>query len=34
MMGDLGITRMRRCPRFTDPQVKRVGEDVLVTAYL
>lgn len=34
MMGDLGIARMRRCPRLTDPRARRLGEDILVTAYL
>ena len=34
MIGDLGITRMRQCPRFEKPVVRRFGEDILVSAYL
>ena len=34
MVGNLGITRMRQSPRLVDPAVRRMGEDILVTAYL
>lgn len=34
MMGDLGITRMRGCPRLERPVVRRLGEDILVSAYV
>ena len=34
MMGDLGVTRMRQCPRLDNPTVRRLGEDILVSAYL
>ena len=34
MVGDLGITRMRRCPQLGNPEVRRLGDDILVSAYL
>ena len=34
MVGDLGITRMRQCPELAGPVVRRLGEDILVSAYL
>ena len=34
MMGDLGLARMRQCPQLGDAQVRRLGDDILVTAYL
>ena len=34
MVGDLGIERMRRTPHLSGPAVRRVGEDILVSAYL
>ena len=34
MVGDLGLTRMRQCPRLSGPAVTRMGEDILVSAYL
>lgn len=34
MVGDLGIERMRRSPHLSGPAVRRVGEDILVSAYL
>ncbi len=34
MVGDLGITRMRQCPELTRPVVRRLGDDILVSAYL
>ncbi len=34
MVGDLGLTRMRQCPRLRQSAVRRLGEDILVTAYL
>ncbi len=34
MVGDLGIERMRQCPRLAGTAVRRLGEDILVSAYL
>ncbi len=34
MVGDLGIERMRQTPRLKTPAVRRLGEDILVSAYL
>ena len=34
MVGDLGIERMRQTPRLDGPSVRRLGEDILVSAYL
>ena len=34
MVGGLGLTRMRQCPRLDGAVVRRLGEDILVSAYL
>lgn len=34
MVGELGVTRMRRCPQLGNPEVRRLGDDILVSAYL
>lgn len=34
MVGGLGIERMRQTPHLSGPAVRRVGEDILVSAYL
>ena len=34
MVGELGIARMRQCPHLASPAVRRLGEDILVSAYL
>ncbi len=34
MMGDLGVTRMRGSPRLAETVVRRLGDDILITAYL
>ena len=34
MVGELGITRMRQCPQVARPVIRRLGEDILVSAYL
>jgi diaminohydroxyphosphoribosylaminopyrimidine deaminase/5-amino-6-(5-phosphoribosylamino)uracil reductase len=34
MVGSLGVVRMSRCYKVRDTKVRKVGEDVLVTAYL
>ena len=34
MVGDLGITRLRRCPQLGNSGVRRLGDDILVSAYL
>lgn len=34
MVGELGVTRLRRCPQLGNPEVRRLGDDILVSAYL
>jgi len=34
MIGDLGVTRMSHCPHLRSTDIERLGDDVLVTAYV